>query len=523
MEHSLMWQVMVFVYLGILVLMGILLRKRTKNLTDYVISGKQVSGSLVAVVLLATMIGPAAYIGYAQFSYQIGVSAAWIPWAVKWSDILMIALFIPALARVARISPLGQTFEERFDVKTRLVVWLPYTIWMIVGIGTCFLGLGIVFEHFLGMSQTYGILLAFIVALSYTIVAGTWGVIYTDLIQAFVALIAVCIAIPVIWQAAGGISAAVNQVPSYYFNPFSIGEMKILVMSLSFAFATSVVSWRTPFMSKSPRECVKGYTIYFLLAVPITLSLIALGIFGRVAFPGIEPAQVTPTLFTTLFPPMIAGFLIVMLVGSLTASADDGMICASAVITEDIYKRFVRPTATERHYLRFARLVTILISSLSLAAALLVPVIVPLLKIGFTVAGGALFIPAAAMFLWPRMTTPAAFWSILISAVAIIIATIINAPIDPILIGLATSLILTISISLLTKPEYEKVLKFARIYGNSKLEKKAAQSLAKQGKEMEIPPLNEGLAPEYRPSKGFVISLMAYSFVCLLLFFFIWR
>ena len=77
--------------------------------------------------------------------------------------------------------------------------------------------------------------------------------------------------------------------------------------------------------------------------------------------------------------------------------------------------------------------------------------------------------------------------------------------------------------SLLTKPEYEKVLKFARTYGNSKLEKKAVQSLTKQGNEVEIPPLGEGLAPEYHPSKWLVIGLVAYTCAGLFLFFFIRR
>jgi hypothetical protein len=83
---------------------------------------------------------------------------------------------------------------------------------------------------------------------------------------------------------------------------------------------------------------------------------------------------------------------------------------------------------------------------------------------------------------------------------------------------------LVVSISLLTKPEYEKVLKFARMYGNSKLEGAALKSLRAQNKESGIfPQNNEKLAPEYWPSKWLVVGLIAYSFACLSLFFFMWK
>ena len=88
MEPRQIWQIMFFVYMGVMILVGVLLRKRVTTLDVYVIAGKRVSGFLVAMVLLATMIGPSALIGYAQTSYQIGVSAAWIPWAKRWSDVL---------------------------------------------------------------------------------------------------------------------------------------------------------------------------------------------------------------------------------------------------------------------------------------------------------------------------------------------------------------------------------------------------------------------------------------------------
>ena len=78
-------------------------------------------------------------------------------------------------------------------------------------------------------------------------------------------------------------------------------------------------------------------------------------LFGRAAYdilPGVMPGLV--------------GLLLASLLASIMSTCDAQMVVASGLFTENIYKRFFRPDATQKHYLFVGRIAALVIVLLSL-------------------------------------------------------------------------------------------------------------------------------------------------------------
>ena len=76
------------------------------------------------------------------------------------------------------------------------------------------------------------------------------------------------------------------------------------------------------------------------------------GLFGRIAH--------------DLLPPGLLGLMLVAALAATMSTADTRMLASSALFTENIYKRFLRPDRSEKHYLWTGRFAALVIVSLSL-------------------------------------------------------------------------------------------------------------------------------------------------------------
>lgn len=78
-------------------------------------------------------------------------------------------------------------------------------------------------------------------------------------------------------------------------------------------------------------------------------------LFGRAAY------DILPTVM-----PGLVGLLLASLLASIMSTCDAQMVVASGLFTENIYKRFFRPTASQQHYLTVGRIAALVIVLLSL-------------------------------------------------------------------------------------------------------------------------------------------------------------
>ena len=90
----------------------------------------------------------------------------------------------------------------------------------------------------------------------------------------------------------------------------------------------------------------QGWAGIALLVFNIPCGLI--GLAGIILFPGIEAQdQVTITLMNNLVPPVIGGMTMAAVLAAAISTADSVLLLAGTTATNDIYKRYINPNASE--------------------------------------------------------------------------------------------------------------------------------------------------------------------------------
>jgi SSS family solute:Na+ symporter len=173
---------------------------------------------------------------------------------------------------------------------------------------------------------------------------------------------------------------------------------------------------------------------FLLTGVPIEWPLFAIGstlvgLFARILAPELTDAELaTPTMILTLLPAGITGIVIAAYIAAVMSSADSCLIGPVAIFTNDIYRKLLKPAASDAELVRVARTLTIVLGLLAIGIAYLTPNVLDLILYAYTFGAAGLFFPMLGLLFWRRTTASGAFWSMMLGGSSAIIWTLAGEP-----------------------------------------------------------------------------------------------
>ena len=387
-------------------------RKSRMSEDDYYLAGRGQNLLVTALTIAATFFSSVAMLGIPGSIYRDGV--AFVLFAMN-LPLAGIAIYLlgSRITRIGRargyVTP-ADMLADYYDGSNvlRLLVALsgflyvlPYVIMQIRAGGhlakQLFPGLapvmfaGVTFDVFdMGASA-----LAVVITL-YVLVGGMRCVALTDVVQGGLLLFGMLVSGVAIISAFGGVQGyfeAVSQLPREALSlPGASGRYTpwLLMTICVFAPLASMIQpaqWMRFYSARSSRV-LKHSALFFAILLPICflfgVMLVALG--ARVLYPpSIVEGQVIahemvgshdqslvtvlrvygPQLFGVLGPFVVSLILVAILAASMS-TADSNLHALSAVVTRDVYDRFLRPKASVVERAWVGRIVIIMASALSL-------------------------------------------------------------------------------------------------------------------------------------------------------------
>jgi SSS family solute:Na+ symporter len=100
-------------------------------------------------------------------------------------------------------------------------------------------------------------------------------------------------------------------------------------------------------------------------------------------------------------------------IAAVMSSADSCLIGPVAIFTNDVYRKHLRPAASEKSLVQVARISTIVLGVLAIGTAYLVPNVLDLILYAYTFGAAGIFFPMLGLLFWRRTTASGAFWSML--------------------------------------------------------------------------------------------------------------
>ncbi len=271
----------------------------------------------------------------------------------------------------------------------------------------------------------------------YTLVGGFLAVSWTDTVQATLMIFALVLTPVVVIASSGGLGASlalIEQVDSAKLDWFRGG-------ALGFVGIVSLLAWGLGYFGQ-PHVLARFMAADNLATIPparrigmtwmflCLLGAMAVGLFGNAYFaahPGLEaalggnPERIFIALATLLFNPWVAGVLLSAILAAIMSTLSCQLLVCSSALTEDLYRGFLRPLASQRELVWVGRAMVLAVALLAIWIAR-DPDSRVLGLVSYAWAGfGAAFGPVVLLSLsWKRMTRNGALAGMLVGAIVVI-------------------------------------------------------------------------------------------------------
>jgi SSS family solute:Na+ symporter len=379
--------------------------------------------------VLAANIGAGATVGAAGLGYRDGLSAWWWNGSAAIGS-LFLAFFIgPRIWRVAKEHNLftaGDYLELRYGPSVRAVV--TSLIWL----GTLSILAGqliagaAVLTVVADVPRTTGIMLSAAVMTVYFVAGGLLGSAWINAVQLVVLLVGFAIALPMVIAGAGGIAAvlAPATAPEGYASlgrSTGPGSGWMLMFALVPAFIISPGLMQKAYGASSARAVRAG--IGWQAAALALFAFIPplFGMVARATTPGLtDPNIVLPTVLAEQLPVTLGALALAAVFSAEVSTCDALLFMLATSLSQDMYKRFLRPQATDRQLLSVARAASIAGALGGVLFALWLPTVTDALRIFYSLLGVSVLVPVIGG-LYTRAGSAAALSSIAAGIVTLLV------------------------------------------------------------------------------------------------------
>ncbi len=424
-------------YLVGMLTIGMIFYLRTKNLSDYVLGGRQLGGAVAALSAGASDMSGWLLLGLPGAMYAGGMNNVWIGIGLVMGAYLnwqFVAKRLRIYTEFANDSiTLPDYLENRFEDKSRIlrvtsavVILIFFTIYTSAGM----VGGAILFETTFGLDYQAALWVGAVVIVSYTFLGGYMAVCWTDFFQGIMMFLALITVPMIVVGRVGGWDVAVNKIATMnmeYVDIFSgmtlMGIVSLMVWGLGYFGQPHILA---RFMSvKLPSEVPKAQLVGMTWMVLSMFGAIFTGFLG-IAYFADAPLENSETVFIgltqALFNPWVAGFLLAAILAAIMSTIDSQLLVCSSAIAEDFYKQIFRRQATQKELVWVGRISVLVIAVIAILLAN-DPESKVLGLVAYAWGGfGAAFGPVVLFSLfWKRMTRNGALVGMILGAVTVIV------------------------------------------------------------------------------------------------------
>jgi len=369
---------------------------------EFFLSGRKLPWWIAGTTMVATTFAADTPLAIAEFVGKNGIAGNWIWWNMVGGTVLTV-FFFARLWRRAGILTDVEFIEVRYSGKPAaflrgfravyLGIFMNVIImgWVNVALATV---LEIVFD-IPGKQVLPYIFGAMVMVGLYSAVSGLWGIAFTDMLQFFIAM-AGCIVLAIVvldLPEVGGMAGIIEKLPKETFNFFpvinSTGKgvaVGAFSLTASAFLAHVLVQWwaswypgsepggggyvaQRMMSAKDERHsqlATLWYSIAFFAVRPwpwIIVALAALVLYPDLAMDNKKAGYVMA--MKDHLPPGLLGLLVAAFLAAYMSTISTHLNWGSSYLINDLYKRFIKKDATEKHYVLVSRLATLLMMVLA--------------------------------------------------------------------------------------------------------------------------------------------------------------
>lgn len=366
---------------------------KSRNTEGYTAAGRSLPGIVVGLSILATYLSSISFLALPGNAYKGNWNAFVFSLSLPLAGWVAVKYFVP-FYRTRRHVSAYHHLEARFGPWARLYTGITYLLMQAARMGSVTFLMALPLEALLGWDVKTIILLTGISVTFYSLVGGIVAVIWADAIQAVIlmggALACLLLMLFRMPEGVGQLFEIAGEHDKFSLGSFgpSLTEKTfwvVLVYGLfinlnNFGIDQNFVQRYVA--SKSDKEAAKSLWLGALMYIPVSAVFFFIGTalfaFYTVHVDQLPPEyadagmsdRVFPYFIVSQLPPGVTGLLIAAIFAAAMSTISTSLNSAATILMTDVYKRYLRPDATEKGMMTALYVSTLGFGALGTAIAL---------------------------------------------------------------------------------------------------------------------------------------------------------
>lgn len=493
------------VYLIIMIVIGFVYSKSTKNNEDYFLGGRNLGGWTAAISAQASDMSGWLLMGLPGSVYLAGTGEVWIAVGLLIGTVLNWYIVSSRLRKYTIVAGNSLTipsfFQNRYRDKKgviKIVSAIIIAIFFTVYTASAFSSGAKLFATLFGNEENFntvyiiGLCIAALVILIYTLMGGFKAVCTTDLIQGMLMLVAI-MAVPIFAYVtltyntsfSDALIAKGVENPSNFLNFMRNDDgTPVSAVSIISNLAWGLGYFGMPhilirFMAvKNESEMKKSRKIAIIWVVISLVASCLIGLIARGYLTTELEGSASETVFIRSIQQLFSGNFVFVFIGgiflcgilaAIMSTADSQLLVTASAVSEDMYKGVIKKDASEKKALMVGKVAVIAVSVIGFLIALDPNSSIMNLVSDAWAGFGSAFGPVVLLALfWKRSTLPGAIAGMATGALTVIVwdyIPLVNGQtlyaatnLYSLVLGFAFALIVNVVVSLLTKKPSKEIM-----------------------------------------------------------------
>jgi SSS family transporter len=415
------WAVII-VYLVGITFIGLWAVKKVRSTASFFIGDRKFGKIMMAFFMFGSGTHSEQAVGVAAKTYQVGASGIWYQWL--WLFVTPFFWLIAPFFRRMRALTTGDYFEVRYGRSVSGLYAVMGILPLLVAIGVMLRGSGKLVEAVSGgdIKSNVAIIAMTVMFVIYGVAGGLSAAIATNLVQGLLTIVLSFIILPFALSKVGSMSGLRESISNPdMLSLVSPGEITLFYIII-IAF-NALVGWVT--MPETMANCAAGktemegrtgVTVGIFGKRICTIAWMLTGLCAVVMYDKLDKLADADLAYGTMardllpeISPGLIGLFIAGMLASVMSTCDSLMVVASALFTENIYKKFLVVGKADKHYTLIGRIASALVVMLGIFVAFKLESVVEGLEIYWMVS--ALMGIAFWVGLYWRGATAAGAWA----------------------------------------------------------------------------------------------------------------
>jgi solute:Na+ symporter, SSS family len=381
--------------------LGIWSARYVRTSSAFFVADRSLGPGLIFASMLAANIGAGATVNVAGIAYREGLSAWW------WSGSAGLASFLLAffvgprlwiLAREHGFYTTGDFLEHRYGASVRAIVTSLVAFGSLWILAAQLIAGASIINVLTGAPRWVGSVAGGAIMTIYFAAGGLLGTAWINSVQLIVMLVGFIFALPYALEVVGGVGAFTSPALPERFADITYssgpGSGWTLLALTGPAFVVSPGLIQKSFGAANERALRLGIAANGAALMLFAFFPVLLGMTARVGLPEVSaPDLVLPRLLMELLPAWLGALAMAAVFSTEVDTCDAILFMISTSVSKDLFKRYVRPTATDDELLVVARVAAVAGGVLGVLLSIYLSTIVQAMTVFYSLLGVSLFAP----------------------------------------------------------------------------------------------------------------------------------